>query len=55
MKEHYDSKSKYTVEDIIKMFEFLVDIFSRESYSDWEKSIPLQTDIFLCLYEAEFI
>ena len=55
VKEHSDSKSKYTEEDIIKMLEFLVDnifvvfagkVFHRYSAFPWA---------FLYSYEAEFI
>ena len=50
VKEHSDSKSKYTEEDIIKMLEFLVDnifVSSPERFSNtlsafpWAQTVPL--------------
>ena len=65
MKEHSDSKNKYTEEDIIKMLEFLVDnIFVVFAGKVFQKIVgfpmdtncaPLLADIFLYSYEAEFI
>ena len=64
MKEHSDSKNKYTEEDIIKMLEFLVDIFVIFAEKGFQQIIgipmgtncaPLLADIFLYSYEAEFI
>ena len=65
VKEHSDSKSKYTEEDIIKMLEFLVDnifVVSAEKVFQQIVDIPMGTncasmltDIFLYSYEAEFI
>ena len=65
MKEHSDSKSKYSKDDIIKMLEFLVDnIFvvfaekssSRQSAFQWVRIVPSSlADIFLYSYEADFI
>ena len=65
VKEHSDSKSKYTEEDIIRMLEFIVDsIFVVFAGKVFEQIIgismstncaPLLADIFLYSYEAEFI
>ena len=65
MKEHSDSKNKYTEEDIIKMLEFLVDsIFAVFAGKVFQQIIgnpmgtnraPLLDDIFLYSYETEFI
>ena len=65
VKEHSDSKNKYTEEDIIKMLEFLVDnIFVVYAGKVFQQIIgipmgtncaPLLADIFLYSYEAEFI
>ena len=65
VKEHSDSKNKYTEEDIIKIFEFLVDnIFVVFAGKDFQQKIgvpmgtncaPLLADIYLYSYEAEFI
>ena len=65
VKEHSDSKSKYTEDDIIKILEFLVEnIFVHFAGKVFQQivSIPLGTncalllaDIFLYSYEAEFI
>ena len=65
MKEHSDSKNKYTEEDIIKMLEFLVDkifvVFVGKVSQQiigipmGTKCAPLLADIFLYSYEAEFI
>ena len=65
MKEHSDSKNKYTEEDIIRMLEFLVDnifvVFAGKVFQQII-GIPIGTncalllvDIFLYSYEAEFI
>ena len=65
MKEHSDSKNKYTEEDIIKMLEFLVDnifvVFAGKFFQQII-GIPMDTncasllaDIFLNSHEAEFI
>ena len=65
VKEHSDSKNKYTEEDIIKMLEFLVDnifvVFAGKVFQQINgiamgtNCAPLLADIFLYLYEAEFI
>ena len=65
VKEHSDSKSKYTEEDIIKMLEFLVDnifvVFARKVFQQiigipmGTNCAPLLADLFLYSYEAEFI
>ena len=65
MKEHSDSKHKYSEDDIIKMLEFLVDnivvvfagkVFQRAvGISMGTHCAPLLADIFVYLYEAEFI
>ena len=65
VKEHFDSKSKYTEEDIIRMLEFLVDnifvVFAGKVFqqiigiSMGTNCVPLLADIFLYSYEAEFI
>ena len=65
VKEHSDSKSKYTEEDIIKMLEFLADnifvVFAGKVFQQiigipmGTNSAPLLADIFLYSYEAEFI
>ena len=65
MKEHYDSKNKYSEDDIIKMLEFLVGnifmVFAGKVFKQIV-GIPMGTncaallaDIFLYSYEAEFI
>ena len=63
MKEHSDSKSKYTEDDIIKMLEFLVNNFVVLTGEVFQQIVgipmgtncaPLLADIFLYLYE-EFI
>ena len=64
LREHSDSKSKYTEEDIIRIVEFLVDnIFVVFTWKVFEQIIgipmgtncaPLLADIFLYSYEAEF-
>ena len=51
VKQHSDSKHKYSEDDIIKMLEFLVDnifvvfagkVFQADSrYSQWEQIVPL--------------
>ena len=65
LKEHSDSKSKYTEEDIIKMLEFLVDnifvVFAGKVFQQilgipmGTNCAPLLADIFLYSYEAELI
>ena len=65
VKEHSDTKSKYTEEDIIKMLEFLVDnifvIFAGKVFQPiigipiGTNCAPLLADLFMCSYEAEFI
>ena len=64
VKEHSDSKSKYTEDDIIKMLELLVDIFVVFVGKVFQQIVgipmgtncaPLLADIFLYSYEAEFI
>ena len=64
MKEHSDSKSKYSEDDIIKMLEFLVDnIFVVFAGKVFQQTVgipmgtncaPLLADIFLYSYEADF-
>ena len=65
VKEHSDSKNKYSEEDIIKMLEFLVDnIFVVLAGKVFQQTVgipmgtncaPLLADIFLYSYEADFI
>ena len=65
MKEHSDSKNKYSEDDIINMLEFLVDnifvAFAEKVYQQivgipmGTNCAPLLSDIFLYSYEAEFI
>ena len=65
VKEHSDSKNKYTEEDIIKMLEFLVDnifvVFAGKFFKQiigipmGTNCAPLLADIYLYSYEAEFI
>ena len=65
MKEHSDSKNKYSEDDIIKMLEFLIDnifvVFPGKVFQQivgipiGTNCAPLLTDIFLYSYEAEFI
>ena len=65
MKEHSDSKNKYSEDDIIKMLEFLVDnIFVVFAGKVFQQTVgipmgtncaPLLADIFLYSYEADFI
>ena len=65
VKEHSDSKNKYTEDDIIKMLEFLVDnifvVFGGKIFEQivgipmGTNCVPLLADIFLYSYEAEFI
>ena len=65
VKEHSDSKNKYSEDDIIKMLEFLVDnivvVFARKVFQQivgipmGTNCAPLLADIFLYSYEAEFI
>ena len=60
VREHSDSKSKYTEEDIIRMLEFLV-VFAGKVFQQiigipmGTKCTPLLADIFPYSYEAEFI
>ena len=64
VKEHSDSKNKYTEDYIINMLEFLVDnifvVFGGKVFqqivgiSIGTNCAPLQADIFLHSYEAEF-
>ena len=64
VKEHSDSKIKYSEDDIIKMLDFLVDIFEVFAGKVFQQIVgipmgtncaPLLADIFLYSYEAEFI
>ena len=65
VKEHSDSKNKYSEDDIIKMLEFLVDkifvVFAGKVFQQivgipmGTNCAPLLADIFLYSYEAEFI
>ena len=65
VKEHSDSKHKYSEDDIIKMLEFLVDnifvVFAGKVFQQivgiqmGTDCAPLLADIFLYSYEAEFI
>ena len=65
VKEHSDSKNKYTKEDIITMLEFLVDnifvVFAGKVFQQiigipmGTNCVPLLADIFLYSYEAEAI
>ena len=65
VKEHSDSKHKYSKDDIIKMLEFLVDnifvVFTGKVFQQivgipmGTNCAPLLADIFLYSYEAEFI
>ena len=65
VREHSDSKSKYTEEDIIRMLELLVDnifvVFAGKVFQQivgipmGTNCAPLLADIFLYSYEAEFI
>ena len=65
VKEHSDSKSKYSEDEIIKMLEFLVDnIFVVFAGKVFQQTVgipmgtncaPLLADIFLYSYEADFI
>ena len=59
VKEHSDSKSKYSEDDIIKMLEFLVDIFSwflpeksssRQSAFQWVRIVPLFSPTSFCIH-----
>ena len=64
-KEHSDSKSKYSEDDIIKILEFLVDnIFVVFAGKVFQQTVgipmgtncaPLLADIFMYSYEADFI
>ena len=65
VKEHSDSKNKYTGDNIINMLEFLVDnifvVFGGKVFQQivgipmGTNCAPLLADIFLYSYEAEFI
>ena len=65
VKEHSDSKNKYTEDDIVNMLEFLVDnifvVFGGKVFQQivgipmGANCAPLLADIFLYSYEAEFI
>ena len=65
VKEHSDSKNKYSEDDIIKMLEFLVNnifvVFSEKVFQQTvgipmgTNCAPLLADIFLYSYEADFI
>ena len=65
VKEHSDSKNKYTEDDIINMLEFLVDnifvVFGGKVFQQivgipkGTNCAPLLANIFLYSYEAEFI
>ena len=65
VKEHSDSKNKYSEDDIIKMLEFLVDnilvVFAGKVFQQTvgipmgTNCTPLLADIFLYSYEADFI
>ena len=65
VKEHSDSKYKYSEDDIIKMLEFLVDnifvFFAGKVFKQivgipmGTNCAPLLADIFLYSYEADFI
>ena len=65
VKEHFDSKNKYSEDDIIKMLEFLVDnilvVFAGKVFQQTvgipvgTNCVPLLADIFLYSYEADFI
>ena len=65
MKEHSDSKNKYSEDDIIQMLKFLVDnifvIFAGKVIQQTvgtpigTKCAPLLADIVLYSYEADFI
>ena len=65
VKEHSDSKNKYTEDDIVNMLEFLVDnivvVFGGKVFQQivgipmGTNCAPLLAEIFLYSYEAEFI
>ena len=65
VKEHFDSKNKYSEDDIIKILEFLVDnifvVFAGKVFQQTlcipmgTNCAPLLADIFLYSYEADFI
>ena len=65
VKKHSDSKNKYTEDDIINILTFLVDnifvVFGGKVFQQivgipmGTNYAPLQADIFLYSYEAEFI
>ena len=65
VKEHSDSKQKYSEDDIIKMLEFLLDnifvVFAGKVFQQivgipmGTNCAPLLADIYLYSYEAEFI
>ena len=59
VKEHSDSKSKYSEDDIIKMLEFLVDNISwflpeksssRQSAFQWVRIVPLFSPTSFCIH-----
>ena len=60
VKEHSDSKNKYSEDDIIKMLEFLVDIIlswflpekssSRQSAFQWVRIVPLFLPTSFCIH-----
>ena len=65
VKEHSDSKNKYSIDEIIKILEFLVDnilvVFAGKFFQQTvgipmgTNCAPLLADIFLYSYEADFI
>ena len=65
VKEHSDSKNKFSQDNIIQMLEFLVDnffvVFAGKVFQQTfgipigTNSAPLLADIFLYSYEADFI
>ena len=65
VKEHSDSKNKYSEDDNIKMLEFLVDnifvVFAGKVFQQTvgipmgTNCVPLLADIFMYSYEADFI
>ena len=65
MNEHSDSKNKHSEDDIVKMFEFLIDtifvVFAGKVFQQivgipmGTNCAPLMADIFLYSYEAELI
>ena len=59
VKEHSDSKNKYTEDDIINMLEFLVDnffvvfggkVFSRYPALQWAQIVPLSKATYFCTH-----